>query len=151
MPLPTQRPTFLKYYVLYVPSVLAASSPAIPIMGRGRVVDIRYVPIAAVATASQTVTPKVNATQMQLNGSNVTGTLTSGASVNAVDAASDAPVAACPNGPPAGGICCGNVPCYQCQNQNDCARCTTASCVAPEVCCRRNGNKVECTAADSCN
>lgn len=88
MPLPTQRPTFLKYYVLYVPSVLAASSPAIPIMGRGRVVDIRYVPIAAVATASQTVTPKVNATQMQLNGSNVTGTLTSGASVNAVDAAS---------------------------------------------------------------
>lgn len=69
----------------------------------------------------------------------------------AVDAASDAPVVACPNGPPAGGICCGNVPCYQCQNQNDCARCTTASCVAPEVCCRRNGNKVECTAADSCN
>lgn len=88
MPLPTQRPTFLKYYVLYVPSVVAASSPAIPIMGRGRVVDIRYVPIVAVATASQTVTPKVNATQMQLNGANVTGTLTSGASVNAVDAAS---------------------------------------------------------------
>ncbi len=88
MALPTQRPTFLKYYVLYVPSVLAASSPAIPIMGRGRVVDIRYVPIVAVATANQTVTPKVNATQMQLNGANVTGTLTNGAAANAVDAAS---------------------------------------------------------------
>ena len=88
MALPTQRILPLKYYVLYIPSVLAASSPAIGVQGRGRVVDIRFVPITAVATANQTVTPKVNAVQMQLNGTNVTGTLTNGAAVNAVDAAS---------------------------------------------------------------
>jgi hypothetical protein len=88
MALPTQARLYMKSYVLYIPSVLAASSPAVAVEGRGRVVDIRFVPIAAVATASQTVTPQVNATQMQLNGANVTGTLTLAAATNAVDAAS---------------------------------------------------------------
>ena len=64
MALPAQQRLFHKYYVAYVPSVLAASSPGIPVAGRGRVVDIRYVPIVAVATANQTITPKVNATQI---------------------------------------------------------------------------------------
>jgi hypothetical protein len=86
MALPTQQRLFHKYYVAYIPSVLAASSPAIAVAGRGRVVDIRYVPIVATATANQTITPKVNATQMTLNGAGVTGTITNGASVNAVDA-----------------------------------------------------------------
>jgi hypothetical protein len=85
MPIPTQEKLFHKYYVAYIPNVLAAASPAIAVSGRGRVVDIRYVPTIATATANQTVTPKVNATQMQLNGANVTGTITNAAALNVVD------------------------------------------------------------------
>jgi hypothetical protein len=71
MPLPTQQPTFAKYYTAYAASLAAAASPSIPVTGRGRVVDIRFTPLVATTTTITLVAPKVNATQMQLNGSNV--------------------------------------------------------------------------------
>ena len=84
MALPTQNRLFHKYYTCYVTDVTAANSPAVAVSGRGRVIDIRYVPVVATATAPLTVTPQVNATPMQLNGANTSFSVASGAAVNAV-------------------------------------------------------------------
>ncbi len=72
MSLPQQNHLALKYYVAYAASLAAAASPAIPVTGRGRVVDIRFTPLVSPTTNPTVITPKVGATQMQLNGSNIT-------------------------------------------------------------------------------
>jgi hypothetical protein len=86
MPLPTQHPRYDRAYVVYAASLAVAASPAVPVIGRGRVIDIRFVPLVAPTTTQTVITPKVNATQMQLNGSNTTMAIPAGASANAVAA-----------------------------------------------------------------
>jgi hypothetical protein len=84
MALPTQRPVYDRSYVIYAASLAAAASPSVPVVGRGRVVDIRFVPLVSPTTTNTVVTPKVNATAMTLNGSGTTLTIPAGASAGAV-------------------------------------------------------------------
>jgi len=86
MPLPTQRPHYDRAYSIYAASLAAAASPAVAMIGRGRVIDIRFVPLVAPTTTQTVITPSVNAVQMQLNGSNATLAIPAGASANAVAA-----------------------------------------------------------------
>lgn len=72
MALPTQAPLFQRTYIAYAASLAAAASPSIPVIGRGRVIDIRFTPLVSPTTNPTVITPKVGATQMQLNGANIT-------------------------------------------------------------------------------
>src|SRR5262249_48746851 len=65
-------------------SLAAAASPAVAMVGRGRVIDIRFVPLVAPTTTQTVITPIVNATQMQLNGTNATMPIPAGACADAV-------------------------------------------------------------------
>jgi hypothetical protein len=86
MPLPTQRPFYDRSYVVYAASLSAAASPAVPVVGRGRVIDIRFVPLTAPTTSATVITPKVNATPMQLNGVSTTMSIAAASAANAVAA-----------------------------------------------------------------
>lgn len=68
----------MRTYVAYVASLAAAASAAIPVVGRGRVTDIRFVPLVSPTTSPTVITPKVKATQMQLNGSGTTMSIPAG-------------------------------------------------------------------------
>jgi len=82
MALPTQQSLNIVYYVAYAASLAAAASPSVCINGRGRVIDIRFVPLVSPTTSPTVITPKVNATQMQLNGSNTTMSIPAGTTAN---------------------------------------------------------------------
>jgi hypothetical protein len=84
MALPTQRPVYDRSYVIYAASLAAAASPSVPVVGRGRVIDIRFVPLVSPTTTNTVVTPKVNATQMTLNGAGTTLTIPAGAAAGAL-------------------------------------------------------------------
>jgi hypothetical protein len=86
MPLPTQRPVDFKYYTVFAASLAAAASPSFAVAGRGRVVDIRVDVLTSPTTTQTVISPKVNATQMQLNGANTTMAIAAGATVNTVAA-----------------------------------------------------------------
>jgi hypothetical protein len=86
MPLPTHQRLFHKYYTVFAKSLAAADSPSFGVAGRGRVVDIRVDCTVSPTTNPTVVTPKVNTTQMQLNGSNTTMSIAAGASANTVAA-----------------------------------------------------------------
>lgn len=78
MALPTQQPLHEKYYVAYAASLAAAASPSVVMAGRGRIVQISFVPLVSPTTTATVITPKVNSTQMQLNGSNTTMSIAAG-------------------------------------------------------------------------
>ncbi len=86
MALPTQQRLFHKYYTFLAKSLAAADSPSIAIAGRGRVVDIRVDVLVSPTTNPTVITPKVNSTQMQLNGSNTTMSIAAAAIINTVAA-----------------------------------------------------------------
>ena len=86
MALPTQQRLFHKYYTVFAKSLAAADSPSFAVAGRGRVVDIRVDVLTSPTTNPTVITPKVNSTQMQLNGSNTTMSIAPGATANAVAA-----------------------------------------------------------------
>jgi len=86
MALPTQRPVYDRSYVVYAASLAAAASPAVPVVARGRVIDIRFVPLVSPTTTSTVVTPKVNAAPMTLNGAGTTLIVPAGAPAAAVAA-----------------------------------------------------------------
>jgi hypothetical protein len=86
MALPTQRPVYDRSYVIYAASLAAAASPAVPAVGRGRIVDIRFAPLVSPTTTATVVTPKVNTVPVTLNGAGTTLTIPAGAAAGAVAA-----------------------------------------------------------------
>lgn len=77
----------------------------------------------------------------------------SGASSGAVDAATDQggpPPPSCANGvgAPAGGICCGTIPCIGC-DPSECNTCDAQCRVSTGACCKR-GQNIQCRPESSC-
>ena len=71
MSYPVQRPLYDRVYAIYAKSLAVADSPAIAMAARGAVIRINYVPLVAPTTSTTNITPQVNGTAMQLNGTNV--------------------------------------------------------------------------------
>lgn len=72
----------IQYYVAYAASLAAAASPSVVMAGRGRVVSVTYTPLVSPTTSATVITPKVNGTQMQLNGTNTTFSIAAAAVIN---------------------------------------------------------------------